>query len=65
MISAEQRDPNQTPITHFAQFSQWNWEETTSTSTTAAAVDDDAELAALNFVVVLRAGSGSGGFSAP
>ena len=54
MISAEQRDPNQTPITHFAQFSQWNWEETTSTSTTAA-VDDDAELAALNFVVVLRA----------
>lgn len=56
MISAEQRDPNQTPITHFAQFSQWNWEETTSTSTTAAAaVDDDAELAALNFVVVLRA----------
>ena len=55
MISAE-RDPNQTPITHFAQFSQWNWEETTSTSTTAAAaVDDDAELAALNFVVVLRA----------
>ena len=56
MISAEQRDPNQTPITHFAQFSQWNWEETTSASTTAAAaVDDDAELAALNFVVVLRA----------
>ena len=56
MISAEQRDPNQTPITHFAQFSQWNWEETTSTSTiAAAAVDDDAELAALNFVVVLRA----------
>ena len=54
MISAEQRDPNQTPITHFAQFSQWNWEETTST-TAAAAVDDDAELAALNFVVVLRA----------
>ena len=53
MISAEQRDPNQTPITHFAQFSQWNWETTTAAA--AAAVDDDAELAALNFVVVLRA----------